>query len=227
MAASRIQSVFTFRSGSGASTYYFDVIVNEQGRLAVRNLRSPTGLIQDSMTDLPQSVTDDIQSAIGLVSLLLTEAAAATGTVVFAGETSKDVAVAPGILNNTNYRVVYTTPDGMLLTTEDQTTVGFTVVAPAAYGTALDPKTVGWTVLAATVQTSATAGTLTFAAADAGSKTVTFAAAFPTADYRIVLEPRGFFTAQVTSQTKRGFTVQIGITLGGAESVVVGYDVFA
>ena len=227
MAASRVQSVFTYRSGWGSALYYFDVIVNEQGRMSVRNIRAPTGLIQDAMTDLPQSVMDDIQSAIGLSSLILTDAAAATGTVVFQGETSKSAAVTPGILNNTNYRVAYTTSDGMLLTTEDLSTVGFTVVAPAAYGSPTDPKTVGWTVLAATVQTSSVAGALTFVASDSGAKTVTFTTAFPTDQYRVVLTPRGFFVADVLSQNKRGFTVRIGITLGAAESVVVGYDVFA
>jgi hypothetical protein len=85
---------------------------------------------------------------------------------------------------------------------------------------------VTYLVLEKTSQASATVASLTFAQADAGSKAVTFAAAFDSDDYRVSLSPVGFFPAWVSTQSRTGFTVVIGITLGVAQTVVVGYDVF-
>ena len=226
MALSRQQSVFTYSSASGGETYLFDILVDGQGGMSARNIRSPRGLIADAYTTVPDSVLDDIAEAKDLVSQMLDETEVDNGTVVFTGETSQAVVIAGGVLNNTNYRVAYTTPDGTVLTTTNKTTTGFSVVAPVAYGSVLDPKTVAYVVLVSTQQASVTGGTLTFVVGDAGQKTVTFAAAFASADYRVILSENGFFKARVINQTRNGFTVQLGYTLGAVETVTVGYDVF-
>ena len=226
MALSRTQAVFTYSSASGGQSYYFDVVVDAQGLLSVRNLRSPLGLIQDTLTSLPDSVVSDISDAKGIVTQQLSETTADSGQIVFAGDTVKDVAIAGGILNNTNYRVVYTTPDGTVLRTENKTITGFQAVAATAYGTVPVPITVSYVVLVKTQQASVTSGVLTFVPADAGIKRVTFSTVFATADYRIVLTPSGFFTARIIDQLKTGFGVQLGYTLQAGESVTVGYDVF-
>ena len=225
MALSRQLSVFTWKSSSGGKDYYFDVSVDAQGLVSVKNIRSTQGAV-DPGTDIPESVMDDIEAAKAIVRQLVGETDATSGTVTFTGQTSRDVTIPAGILNNSDYRVVYTTSDGVALTTESQTTVGFTVVAPFAYGTVPAPKTVGWVVLVKTQQASVVGGTLTFVFADAGRKTVSFSPAFTTANYRVVLSEMGFFKARVVSQTRGGFVVELGHTLADGETADVGYDVF-
>lgn len=225
MTLSRQQSVFTFNSSSGGVTYYFDIVVDAQGLITVRNIRSSSGTV-DCSSGVPDALVDDITTAKTLVVQLVGETQADSGTVVFTGQTSRPVVIPPGALNNTNYRVVYTTVDGTVLTTENKTTVGFDAVTGFPYGTVLIPKTVAYVVLVKTQQASLTGGELTFTPADAGQKTVTFNPAFTTADYRVILSPQGFFPAGVISQTKAGFTVELGFTLPVGDTAVVGYDVF-
>jgi hypothetical protein len=225
MALMRQQSVFTFKSSSGGVDYYFDIVVDAQGLLSFRNIRSPQGVV-DPGTNIPNSVIDDITTAKQLVQQLVGETQAASGTVTFTGETSQAVTIPAGTLNNTNYRVVCTTTDGTALTIENKTTVGFNIVAATAYGTVADPKTVGWVVLTKTQEASVTGGVLAFTPADAGQKSVVFSPAFTSNAYRVILSEVGFFKAFVVSQTKAGFTVGIGYTLEPGETVLVGYDVF-
>lgn len=226
MALTRQQSVHTYRSSSGSQTYLFDVVVDAQGLVSVRNIRGPLGLIGDSYTALPQVVTDDIKTATELVSLLQLETEIDSGTVTFTGQTERPVVIPGGVLNNTNYRVVYTPPDGVVLTTEDKTTTGFDVVAASAYGTVPLPKVVAYSVLAKTAQTSDLSGVMTLADTDAGSKALVFSTPMTTADYRVLLEARGFFGAWVSSKTKTGFTISLGHVPPVGSSVDVGYDVF-
>jgi len=150
----------------------------------------------------------------------------ASGNLIFAGDTYKDATLAAGLLNNTNYRVVYTTPDGTVLTTSLETTTGFRATAPSTYGTVGSPVTVGYVVLVAAQQASTTSGTVTFTDADAGTKSVTFTSAFDSDTYRVVLTPGGFFPVFVSVQTTAGFTVTLGYTLDTGQTVTVGYDVF-
>ena len=226
MALSRQQSVFTYASSSGGQSYYFDIVVDGQGLVSARNIRSPQGAV-DASTSIPSSVLDDIETAKDLVQQLVSETEVDSGSLVFTGQTSQAATIAAGVLNNTNYRVVYTTPDATVLTTESKTTTGFSAVAPTAYGSVADPKTVGYVVLVATQQASATGGTLTITDADGSTKAVTFAAAFDSDAYRVILSEGDFFKAKVTNQTTTGFTVQLPFTVPTGGSVTVGYDVFA
>lgn len=228
MTLTRQQSVHTYRSSSGGQTYTFDVVVDANSLVAVRNVRSPYGLIQDTNTQLPQAVVNDIKEATELVGLLQQETEVDSGNIVFEGEVEIDVVIPGGTLNNTNYRVAYTTPDGTVLQTTGKTTTGFTAEAASAYGDPDDPKTVGYSVLVKAGQTSDLSGVLTIADTDAGSKAVVFATPLATSAYRVILEPRGFFDAHVPTALKRktGFTIELGHVPPDGESVQVGYDVF-
>ena len=228
MALGRKQSVHTYSSASGSQEYLFDVIVDAQGLVSVRNIRTPNGGLCDPYTGLPQVVTGDMKVATELVALLMLETEVTSGNLSFRGETSLPAVIAGGLLNNTNYHVVFTTPDGTLLQAEAKTTTGFTVTAAAAYGTLLNPKPVSWSVIVKAAQTSDLSGVLTISNADGGSKAVVFATPLTTTEYRVLLECRGFFDARVPTLTKlkTGFTIELGHVPPAATSVDVGYDVF-
>jgi len=206
--------------------YYFDVVVDAQGLVSVKNIRGPLGLIADAYTTLPQTVTDDIKVATELVSLIQLETEADSGTVSFTGQTSRPVTIAGGVLNNTNYRVAFTSPDGTVLWAENLTPTGFDATAASAYGTPLVPKVVAYSVLVKTAQTSDLSGVLSIADTDAGVKTVTFTTPLTTTNYRVLLEPLGCFDAHVSVKTKTGFTITLGHVPPVGTSVSVGYDVF-
>lgn len=225
MALTRQQSVHTYRSSSGGQSYYFDVVLDAQGLVSVKNIRGPLGAL-DASTPLPQVVTDDIKTATELVVLLQLESEVDSGTVTFTGQTSRPVVIAGGVLNNTNYRVVYTTPDGVVLTTEDKTTTGFNAVASALYGSVGTPKVVAYSVLVKTAQTSSLSGVMNIADTDAGSKALVFSTPMTTANYRVLLTPLGFFNARVSARAKTGFTIELGHVPPVGQSVDVGYDVF-
>lgn len=225
MTLTRIQSRFTYRSVQGTVTYTFDVVVDEQSVITVENVTR-----QDSFgvksCDLPSVIFEDVQDAVDLVQDLVAETQVASGTITFTGQTTITEAIAPGTLNNTEYRVVYTPPDSIPFRTENKATTSFDADAGSAYGSPTDPKDVDYVVLVSTAQSSSYGGSLTFVQADAGTKSVTFPAAFESADYRVVLTPDDFFDARVISKTTSGFTVEILLTLGAADTVDVGFDVF-
>jgi len=226
MAGVQEQAVYTFSTSSGGQTYRYDIVVDSQGLVSARNFRTPLGLIMDSYTSLPQVVVQDINTARDAVAQHVTEAEAVGGTVTFTGETTQAVVIAPGVLNNTSYRVAYTTPDGVSLTTSGKTTIGFTVEAPSTYGSVAVPKVVTYSVLVVTASSSTYGGTATVLAADGGAKAITFPSPMSTADYRVVLTPDGFFPVYLSVKSKAGFTIQVGYTMITASSVTVGYDVF-
>lgn len=227
MASTQEQAVYTFSTSSGGQTYRYDIVVDAQGSISARNIRSPRGLITDPYTTLPEIVLQDITDAKNLVAQRVVESEAATGTVTFTGETTQPATIAPGILNNTSYRVVYTTPDGTPLWTTGKTTTGFTAEAASAYGSVLAPKVVVFSVLVSPVQSSSYGGTATVTAADGGIRSVIFPSAMETDTYRVVLTPNGAFTVTLSAKSKASFTIQVGYTMEVGETVTVGYDVFA
>lgn len=228
MALTRLQSVHTYSSSSGGVTYYFDVVVDSRGVVSVRNIRTPTGGMCDPYTSLPQAVMNDIKLATELAALLQQETEVEAGNIVFTGQTSKAVVIPPGVLNNTNYRVVLTVPDGTMLQVTGKTTTGFTIVASTTYGSVAVPKTVGYSVLVKTGGTSDLSGVATITNADGGSVAIVFTTPLPTAAYRVLLEPHGFFNAHVPEVLKltTGFTIELGHVPVVGVSAEVGYDVF-
>lgn len=221
----RQQSVFTYESSSGGVAYYFDIVVDAQGLISVRNIRAAYGAI-DCNTNIPAFVLNDIEAAKLISQQQVAETDVQSGTVVFTGQIEQTVSIPAGILNNTNYRVAYSVPDAVVLKTEDKTTTSFKIVAPCAYGSVAAPKNVDYVVLVATQQASTTSGVLTFQDADMGQKVVVFSTPFTTDDYRVILTPDDFFPARVINKTKTGFTVELGFTLETGATVDVGFDVF-
>jgi len=221
----RQQSVFTYQSSSGGVAYYFDIVVDAQGLISVRNIRSSSGSM-DCATSIPDFVLTDIERAKYIVQQQVAETAVQNGIVVFTGQVEQTVMIPVGILNNTNYRVAYSVSDATVLKTEDKTLTSFKIVAPCAYGSPTTPMNVDYVVLVSTQQASTTSGFLTFQDFDIGQKTVTFATPFTTADYRVILTPDDFFVARVINKTKTGFTVELGYTLVTGDTAEVGFDVF-
>ena len=224
MALATQQQVFTYTSSSGGETYTFDIVLDSNGNASVRNIRDPRGITLDAQANLPESVLQDIQSAMDLATMSVAESSVVSGVETFTGQTSRTVAIAGGVLNNTNYRVVLTPPDGILLKVENKTITSFDIVASTTYGAvAPDDKDVDWVVYVSTSQGSTMGGTLTFAAGEV-AQTVTFATVQESDEYRVVLEPSDFFCAKVTSKATTGFSVVIGFDPAPG-SVTVGYDV--
>ena len=225
MTLSLYQSVSTYRTNVNGVAYLYDIVVDAQSVISVRNIRGPRGLITDSVTSLPQVVADDIQEAINLVKLKSSETQVTSGSVSFAGTTSEDVTLPAGLLNNSSYRVYYDNTSGVQCRTEDQTASGFTIVAASEIGTVAIPQDVNYAVYVSTASSSAFGGTATFTVADGGSKTITFPSALSTKSYRVILQPSDFFPVRVSSKSKTGFTIVLGISLSGIQTVTVGYDV--
>lgn len=230
MSLVRTNSVFSFRSFAGSVSYTFDVVLDAQGLITVRNLQGPVATTAACSTacstNIPEDVLDDIQDARGLIELLMSETEVVSGTLTFTGQTQQTVTFLAGLLNNTNYRVVYTSACTTLFITENKTLTGFDAVAGVAVGTVADPVTVDWSVLVSTASNSPFGGEVTFTPADAGEILVTFPVAVPTTAYRVVLFPDGFYVPRVINKTTTGFTIQLGHGLQGAETATVGFDVF-
>lgn len=220
------QTVKTYKSIYSGQEYLYDIISDAQNNVYVRNIRGPRGLVTDSTTQIPQAVVQDIQEATYLVGFSSQELSVYNNSLVFQGETQLAASIPNGTLNTIDYRVVYTTTDGIYLITENKTLTSFDAVAPIAYGSVMEPRTVDYTVFVSDAPVSSFGGFLTFAYADNSQKTVAFTNALPNTNYRVVLTPSGFFSAQVLSKAKTGFTVSLGISLrNNGEMVTVGYDV--
>lgn len=126
MAGTRIAFEGTYTSGSGSSQYRFTVVVDQNGVVSVRDIRTPFGLIMDSMSRLPQSVVDDITAAMAQVEDLLSLTSAVNGTLTFAGQTEQSVTfVTP--MSSTNYRVVLTPSDFIPARISSKLVTGFTI----------------------------------------------------------------------------------------------------
>ena len=126
MAATRVQFDATYTSGSGTNLYRFTICVNTAGVVGVRDIRTPYGLLIDSMTSVPQSVVNDINTAIAQVETILTMTSAVNGTLTFVAEGSKDVVFSTP-MTDTSYRVQLSPSDFISARISAKSTVGFTV----------------------------------------------------------------------------------------------------
>lgn len=132
MALTRVQSEYTYRSGASGLYYYFIVCIDQTGNVSVRDIQSPQGRVMDSMTNIPQSVTADIQTAIQQVENFVAQTSAVNGQLTFAGETSKTVTFATPF-SGTGYRVVFSPTDFIPVRVTSKTTTGFTVTVGVTY----------------------------------------------------------------------------------------------
>lgn len=132
MAFQRTNFDFTYRSGVAPNYYYFTISLDQSGLISVKNIESPQGRIVDSQTSIPQSVTDDIQSAIAQVENLVAQTSAVNGQLTFTAETSKSVTfVTPFV--GTGYRVVFSTQDFIPVRVVSKSTTGFQVSVGVTY----------------------------------------------------------------------------------------------
>ena len=142
MAYQRTNFDFTYRSGVSPNYYYFTISLDQSGLVSVKNIQSPQGRILDSNTPIPQSVADDIQSAIQQVENFVAQTSAVNGQLTFAGETSKTVTfVTPFV--GTSYRVVFSVQDFVPVRVISKLTTGFTVSVGVTY-----TGTIGYDVFA-------------------------------------------------------------------------------
>lgn len=225
MALTRIQTTVTWRSSSGGLGYYFDVVIDEQGQVKVTNIRGPVGRLCGS-AELPEVVVNDLCEAKGITELLLSETEVASGTLTYTGQTTQSGVILSGVLNNTNYRVVYGSPCPVQFRTENKTVTSFDAVADSTLGSVASPLVVTYSVLVSTAQVSTTGGVLTFNAGTGSTVNVVFASALTTDQYRVVLTPDDFFWARAINKTTLGFAIEVGIGFTGAQTVTVGYNVF-
>ena len=127
-------SEFTYTSGVSPMQWRFTVSVDAADNLSVRNIISPTGLICDSVTSVPSSVLDDINTARSQVENILATTSTVNGTLVYADETSQSV-VFTTPLADTSYRIQITPPDTVFINfrISAKTTTGFTVTTSADF----------------------------------------------------------------------------------------------
>ena len=132
MALARLSSEFVYRSGVPSTGYYYFTVTVDGTGTSVRNLQTPTGLLTDSKTALPESVTDDIQTAIAEVEALVAASSSINGTLAFVAETSKTFVFATA-LGSTSYRVVFSMGDFVPVRVTNKLTTGFTIETGVTY----------------------------------------------------------------------------------------------
>ena len=123
---------FTYRSGVSPTFYYFTITLDQFGGIAVKNIQTPQGRIIDSQTSVPQSVTNDIQTAIQQVGNFVAQTSAVNGQLSFVAQTTQTVTFAIP-MTGTNYRVVFSLQDFVSVRVINKTTTGFTVDVGVTY----------------------------------------------------------------------------------------------
>lgn len=132
MAATLINSEFTYQSGVGRNAYRFTVTVDQQGIVSVRSIENPFGLIVDPWSAVPSTVTADICTATSQVEGILATTSAVNGTLTFTSEASKSVTFATPMADTT-YRVQLVSDTFVSLRVINKTTAGFDVEAAASF----------------------------------------------------------------------------------------------
>ena len=130
MAASLAQAEFTYRSGTSPDVYVFTIVSDSQGTISVRDIQDPYGFVLSPYTQIPQSVTTDISSAMNTVETILSLTSSVNGTLTFAAETSKSVTFSEAFADTT-YRVQVTGDIFAPFRITDKTITGFTIQAGA------------------------------------------------------------------------------------------------
>ncbi len=128
MAASLARSEFVYRSGVTPNIYTFTIVSNSQGVISVRDIQDPYGFVISPYTQIPKSVTTDINTAMAQVETILALTSAVNGTLTFAAETEKSVTFSEAF-SDTYYRVQVTSDVFAPFRITNKTTLGFTVQA--------------------------------------------------------------------------------------------------
>lgn len=130
MAGVRIGFEATYTSGLGRNQYRYTIVVDQSGVVSFRDITSPNGLVMDSMTRVPQTVVNDINTSMAQVEDLLSMTSTINGTLVFSSEAEKSVTFATP-LTGTSYRVLLSSSVLSPLRITNKLTTGFTVQAGA------------------------------------------------------------------------------------------------
>jgi len=142
MAATLAQSEFVYRSGTSPDIYTFTIVSDSLGNISVRDIQDPYGFVISPYTQIPQSVTTDIGTAMAQVETILALTSAVNGTLTFAAETEKSVTFAEAF-SDTSYRVQVTSDVFAPFRITNKTVLGFTVQAGSSI-----TGTVGYDVFA-------------------------------------------------------------------------------
>jgi len=110
----------------------FTIIVNQDGTCGVRDIKSPNGLLCDSMLQVPGEVLDEINAAKAEVENILAQSSAVNGTLTFTAETSQSVVFATPFAN-TSYRVYVTLEDFIDYRITNKTMTGFDIELNVTY----------------------------------------------------------------------------------------------
>lgn len=130
MAALLVQSEYTYRSGSAPNLYSFTIVSDQQGLVSVRDIQDPYGFILSPYTQIPKSVSDDINSAMGQVENILSLSSAVNGILTFTEEYEKHIIFATPFANDT-YRVQVSSDVFAPFRIVNKTNAGFTIQAGA------------------------------------------------------------------------------------------------
>ena len=132
MALTRTSSEFVYQSGDPGQLYTFRVAVDSNKQISVQDLTTPWGTMCGPGASLPESVLDDIQTAITQVEDLVAQTSAVNGTLTFANETYQDVTFTTAMAG-TSYRVIFSVEDFIAVRVTNKTTAGFRVETSAVY----------------------------------------------------------------------------------------------
>jgi hypothetical protein len=132
MALTRITSEFVYQSGDPGQLYTFRVVMDSNNQVSVQDITTPWGTMCGPGASLPESVLDDIQTAITQVEDLVAQTSAVNGTLTFSNETFQDV-VFTAAMTGTSYRVLFSVEDFIAVRVTNKTTTGFRVEASAVY----------------------------------------------------------------------------------------------
>lgn len=114
----------TYQSTTGGQVYTFTVTIDQTGVCSVRDIRTPTGLLRDTVTGIPGPVLDDINTAKQQLEDLVAQTSAVNGILTFTDENTKSFTfVTP--FSGTSYGVTATLPDFISWKVTNRTTTGF------------------------------------------------------------------------------------------------------
>jgi hypothetical protein len=131
----RTESAFTYQvriSDACSPLWTFTIVVNQDGTLGVRNLRSVYGGICDSQTQVPGEILDQINAATADVENILAQSSAVNGTLPFVNQTSQSIVFSTPFAN-TLYRVYVTLQDFIDYRITNKTTTGFDLELNVTY----------------------------------------------------------------------------------------------
>lgn len=129
------ESAFSYQVSSGdpcKGSWHFTVVVNQNGKIGVRGIRSPFGSLCDSGTQIPQSVLDAIDMAKDQVQNIVAQTSTINGTLNFVDQTSQSVVFATPF-TDTSYRVYVTLEDFIDYRITNKTTTGFDIELNVTY----------------------------------------------------------------------------------------------